>query len=688
MRRTPHLLALMLLSGLAAASGTARFSPMDIFALEFALGPQIAPDGQRIVYTRRSADVMTDRRYSNIWVLDSDGGGHRALTEGRGLAHSPRWSPDGARIAYISNHEGSSQLYVMDLDSGRSKRLTRQVESASSPSWSPDGRQIAFLSVVPARPPLAVDLPPKPAGAQWDTKRPHYFDQLKIRYERKGYFRGHTQLFLVPATGGTVRQLTAETFDHGSTGGGEWEQGAGIAWSSDSQFLIFSANRRADHEFEPFDTEVYELSVRNGQIRALTDRRGPDAAPVVSPDGRLIAYLGFDDHYLNYQASRLHVMNRNGSEKRILSKDLDRSVRNARWAPNGQGLYFLYGHHGQTRLAYMTLEGELKEVAGDVGTGWMNYGFDAAYSVAGDGRIVYTFEDAHTPGALSLVEQQSGKSGRILWLNRDLLVAKELGEVEEIWFPSSLDQKLIHGWLMKPPGFDPSRKYPLILEIHGSRKANIGGNRFDVEKQLYAAHDYLVLFINFRGSTTYGEAFANLTHHRYPSDEFYDLDAAVDTVLERPYVDGRALFVTGGSGGGMLTLWMIANSDRFSAAVSQYPATNLVSFALSAEPIRLTKYWTDGLPWKVPEQYWKYSLLSSVERVKTPTMMMVGLVDWATPHWETEQYYTALKLRGVETVLALFPDEPHGIRVRPSHHIEKVLSILAWFEAHKPATDR
>jgi acylaminoacyl-peptidase len=270
----------------------------------------------------------------------------------------------------------------------------------------------------------------------------------------------------------------------------------------------------------------------------------------------------------------------------------------------------------------------------------------------------------------------------ITGLNDDLFAGKRLGEVEEIWYESSLDKRKIHGWIIKPPDFDSSKKYPLILEIHGGPFANYG-DRFDIEKQVWAAKGYVVLYTNPRGSTSYGAEFGNLIHHKYPGDDFYDLNSGVDAVLAKGYIDPKRLYVTGGSGGGVLTCWMIGRTPRFRAAVSAYPVINWYSFVLTADISDfVARYWFPGFPWDHVEHYEKRSLLSVVKNVSTPTMVITGEEDYRTPMSESEQYYQALQLRNVESVLVRVPGEPHGIRRRPSHWMSKMAHIVGWFDQH------
>ncbi|MGA9270223.1 MAG: S9 family peptidase, partial [Lutimonas sp.] len=277
-----------------------------------------------------------------------------------------------------------------------------------------------------------------------------------------------------------------------------------------------------------------------------------------------------------------------------------------------------------------------------------------------------------------------GKSTkRLTALNDDLFSFRKLGKVEEIWWESSFDQRKIQGWIVTPPDFDPSKKYPLILEIHGGPFSSYG-SVFSAEIQAYAAAGYVVLYTNPRGSTSYGEEFGNLIHHDYPNHDYDDLMSGVDAVIKKGYVDEENLFVTGGSGGGVLTAWIVGKTDRFKAAVVAKPVINWYSFVLYADGAAFfSKYWFANKPWEEPENYLKRSPLSYVGNVTTPTMLLTGEEDFRTPIAESEQFYAALKLENVETALVRIPGASHGIANRPSNLIAKIASILAWFEKYR-----
>ena len=654
----------------AQSDDPAHFAYLDVFELEVAQDPQISPDGSSIVYVRRGSDVMTDRARTALWIMDFDGSNHRPLTDGTSSVSSPRWSPDGNRLMYVSN----SQLFVRWMDTGQTAELTNVTESAGSYTWSPDGEWIAMTMFVPEDGPRPAAMPPRPEGATW-ADPPKVIEKLRYRADGRGYLDdGHTHLFVLPAEGGTPRQVTSGPYNHGGT----------PSWTADSRSLVFSANRNDDADFQPRNSEVFEVSVETGELRQLTDRFGPDGSPTVSPDGSMIAYTGLDDRFQGYQVSHLYVMNRDGSGSRMVT-DLDRDIGNMRWDADGDGLFFQYDDQGNTKVAYVSLDGDVQDLADNVGGVGLGrpYG-GGSYSVANNGRFAFTHTEPDHPSDVAV-----GRAGmtprRITMLNEDLLGHKELGQVEEIWWESSYDGRAVHGWISTPPGFDPAEKYPLMLEIHGGPFSNYGP-RFSPEIQLFNSAGYVVLYTNPRGSTSYGEEFGNLIHHAYPGNDYDDLMSGVDAVIDRGYIDEEQLFVTGGSGGGVLTAWIVGKTDRFTAAVVAKPVINWTSFALTSDGYSsYYKYWLPGAPWEEgnQEHYWARSPLSLVGNVTTPTMLLTGELDLRTPMGESEQYYQALQLLQVPTRLVRIQGAYHGITARPSNLIAKIANVLEWFGRYR-----
>jgi len=683
LRKLSIFVCALVLLGTSAPSAVAAdpLQLMDYFNMEYVSDPQISPDGKLIVYQRNFADVMTDTFYSNLWIVKSDGSDHRPLTTGKVHDGSARWSPDGKRLAYVSTRDGLPQIFMRWMDTGQEAAITNLITPPMGLSWSPDGKWLAFGTLVPATPLTVGTMPAAPPGAQWAPPA-KYTDKLIFRFDGMGEIpSGYMHLFVVPAEGGTPRQITSGDHHHGGLG----FIATSISWTPDGKYLITSANRRDDWELELLQSEVYEFAVADGAMEQLTNRLGPDSSPAVSPDGKHIAYVGYDDRYQGYQVTKLYVMNRDGSGSRVISGKLDRSLGSPTWAADGGGIYATYDDQGNTKLALFTLDGKHTVVAEDLGTQGSGYG-GGSYSVSKNGTWAASISRPHVQGDVG-VGGNGAETRLVTGVNDDLFADRELGEVEEIWWSSSKDGRKIQGWIIKPPGFDPSEKYPLILEMHGGPFANYG-DRFDIEKQAMAAAGYVVLYSNPRGSTSYGEEFGNLIHHAYPGDDFHDLNSGVDAVIAKGYVDPEQLYCTGGSGGGVLTAWMIGNTTRFRAALAFYPVINWYSFVLTADMSPMgVKYWFPGLPWDHVEHYESRSLLSVVKNVTTPTLIMTGEEDWRTPMSESEQYYKALKLRGVEAVLVRVPGESHGIFGRPSHAIAKMSTLIGWFEKHNGGED-
>ena len=664
----------------ASAMGSARTAPerrltgADLFDLSIASDPQISPNGQRIAYVRRANDIMTDRAVSSIWLIDTATGEETPLGANDGATFAPRWSPDGKRLAYVSTAGGAPQLWVRWMNGGEAVRLTGLPTSPSSLAWSPDGRTIAYTMLVKDDGPSFGNAPRnKPEGAKWaDPLEVH--DLLAYRADGEGYLEpGFEKIFTVPATGGSPRQLTF----------GPYHDTGPLSWSRDGRTLYFAANRKPDWERDPVESEIYGLDVASGAVTALTDRNGPDANPLVSPDGGKIAYVGFDDKLRAYENTQLYVMNRDGSGKRSLTANWDYSVDAILWAADGKALYAQYDDHGETKVARIGLDGSVRTAA----TGLSGGGLDRPYtggsfSVSDGGAIAFTGGTATRPAEVHLAR---GGSARILTdLNRSLREVKSLGEVRKITAASSHDGQTIEGWLTLPPGYRDGQRVPLILEIHGGPFAAYGGH-FSTDNQLYAAAGYAVLSANPRGSTSYGAAFANEIDKQYPGNDYFDLISIVDRAVELGVADPNALFVTGGSGGGVLTSWIVGKTDKFKAAVAQKPVINWTTQALTADgPGFFGPYWLGAEPWEKPDLFWARSPLSLVGNVKTPTLVIVGAEDYRTPVSESEQYYTALRLRGVPTALIKVPGASHGgIAARPSQSAAKASAILAWFEKYR-----
>ena len=646
------------------------FVAADVFDLEYADNPQISPDGRWVAYVRVTADVMTDRFRRSIWLVDANGGNHRPLVQGAGGYGSPVWAPNGRAIAYVANEESGAEVRIFYLDTQRSAVIARVPAGAGNLTWSPDGRTLAFQSFVAESTDDPAALPPQPEGAQW-AEPARVINGVVFRADGEGYLpNGFAQIFVVPADGGTPRQLTYQARNHDGR----------LSWSPNGRMLYFSANAEDGWEYDPVEADIYSLDITSGAVTRLTTRDGPENSPVVSPDGRRIAYVGFDDRRQGYQVSELYVANADGSNPRSITASLDRDVVDPQWAGNG-AIYFLFDDQGMTKLGRVGAGGGrvttvLSNIGGtDIGRPYTS----GSYSVNAGGRYVVTVTSPTRPSDLI------GSSRRHLTaLNEDLFTGKTIATAEHVRVPSTVDQRPVDAWIVRPPDFDPSRQYPMLLEIHGG-PFTAYGPVFSAEVQMYAAAGYIVVYANPRGSTSYGGEFGNLIHHNDPSQDYDDLMSVVDAAIARGNIDPERLFVTGGSGGGVLTAWIVGTTDRFAAAMVQKPVINWTSFVLTSDATNFfAPYWFGEMPWEEGAQarYWSRSPLSRVGNVTTPTAVMVGDEDHRTPASEAEQYYMALRLRHVPTRLIRIPGAPHDIAFRPTGMIAKVRNTLAWFAEH------
>ncbi len=626
--------------------------------------PRISPDGSQVVYARRWVDKLGDRWESSIWIVNADGTRNRQLIDGS----SPRWSPDGTRLAFTApDDNGDTQIFVRWMDAeGAVSQVTRLTESPSDLEWSPDGTQLTFTMRTPAEDPTSKNWSislPRPEGAEW-TAEPRIVERLVYRQDRVGFLEeSFEHIFSVPAEGGTPRRLTSGDFQHGSP-----------VWEPDGRSLLFSGHLVPDAEYRWQESEIYRLDAASGAITQVTARKGPDRRPLPSPDGRLIAYVGHDTTTLDYVESAIYVMNRDGSEARALTVEMDRSPGAMFWAPDGRGIYFNVSADGYENLYYVSLEGRVRALT----RGRQMFEIADA-SRAGMG--VGTWGDAHEPGDLyAFPLDRPERRTRLTRVNEDVLRGVTLGEVEEIWTASSHDGLPIHGWVIKPPGFDPSRKYPLMLVIHGGPHGMYNGG-FNFGWQEHAANDYVVLYTNPRGSSGYGTEFGNAIQYDYPNHDFDDLMSSVDDVVSRGYVDEANMFVYGCSGGGVLTAWVVGHTDRFRAASSNCPVINWLSFVGEVDGNYLRWYADfEHFPWEDPSEHLRRSPLMYVDNVTTPTMLMTGVMDMRTPISQTEQFYQALKALKKPTAMIRFEGEWHGTSSRPSNFLRTQLYLRKWFE--------
>lgn len=661
----------------AAAAGPTTLQPQDLFGLSLAGAPEIRPDGKLIAYVRTSNDAMTDIGVRSVWLVDPRTGVQTPVAT-TGDNSGAVWSPDGSRIAYVSkNGAGSPEIYVYWLANGQVARVTRLERTPSRLAWSPDGRSIAFLMAEPHPAPVLGTPLVHPEGSKW-AEPLEVIDTLTYRVDGVGQLKpGNEHVYAVAADGGAPRQLTFGVF----------EDSGPLSWAADGSAVVFLARRGDNWQREALHFGIYRVALADATLTKLTEHEGPYAGARVSPDGRHIAYSSYDDRNRGYENRRIFVMDVDGHNSRMLSGTLDRGLDNPRWAPDGRGIYADCTDHGVTKVVRLGLDGRFADVA----TGLAGDGFDLPYTggefaVGPNDMVAFTQGAAEHPSDLAIV--QKAKVTRLTHLNDGLLNHRTLGAVEPLTVKSSFDGAAIDTWLVLPPHFDHNRKYPMILEIHGGPFANYGAT-FATDGQLYAAAGYVVVYANPRGSTSYGEKFANGINHSYPGTDYDDLMSAVDATIAKGFVDPARLFVTGGSGGGVLTAWIVGKTRRFRAAVAQKPVVNWSSEMLTSDIYSwIGKYWFGKQPWEDPQAYWARSPLSLAGNITTPTLVIVGGNDIRTPVSEAEQLYGALQLRGVPTALVKVPGAYHDMAARPSQAAAKANAVLAWFARYDSAPVR
>lgn len=714
------LLSLLLLGGGASAvvraeAGTGENAPesgtgpaadlpaASLLAAEWLNDPQWSPDGQRLVAVHTAVDTAKDDYATDLWLRTAHG--WRALTSDPAADTMPRWSPDGRWLAFLSARSGKRQLWLLDMQAGGEPfPLTDLADGAGVYAWSPDSRQVAVVSRTPTAAEAAA-LPPDPVAGDKRAPAPYVTERLRTRNDgTPGWATLKRAHLWVVAVGAAPKAPARRVTD------GPYEDAEPV-WSGDGRWLLFSGARKADERDWP-DTELYRVPADgSGPPQALTNRMGPDAGPLVSPDGRWVAWLGFDEtsppashRVTRLYAARLDALSATGQLQPVaLTAGFDRSVGEAvgtdsaaprsggtrlQWCADSRCLRFAAADEGNSPLFVVDLAGRQQRVTG------FGAGDVREFSVSSRGELAAVYAAPAAPPELYLAPRAEWGAAAPMdaWqaLSQGSFGAKErFVSYEEVRYPS-FDGRVIQGWVLKPPGFDPAKRWPLLLYIHGGPHSAYGATFFH-EFQVLANAGYVVLITNPRGSTSYGEAFANIIQYRYPGDDYRDLMAGVDLLLGRGYIDPQRLLVGGGSGGGLLTAWTITQTDRFAAALVERAVTNWHSFVGTADMNHyFGTHWFRDLPWRETADYLARSPLQQVDRVRTPALVVHSTDDYRTALDQGLQFYAALKMQGKPAQLAVFPESSHGLSRdgRPSQRVRRLEVILAWFQRHAPGGGR
>ena len=663
-------------------------SAADVFGFRNAQEPQISPDGRRVGFLLLRRDIDSDQRRTSLMLsVDGSGWGSSGLEgcrwaemAGTDGAQHPVWAPDSRRLAVVRKEESETALLVLDATTGEAVAIARTSVPMRDPAWSRDGAWLAWQQFVPADDPGWLAVPRPPEGAQW-ASRALLTERLIYRHDLHGELRdGVFQLFVAPADGSVAPRQVTEGAWHGG-----FFHPPGLTWSADGSEILLVSNRRPDWDTAPNDTDLYAVRVGDGVARRLTDQRGPVARPALSPSGKRVAFTAVEWRGLSAQGRQVYLVDFAGGEVTRVAPELDRSIDGVAWCGE-EALLVSYDEAGGKLLARLDIaSGAVTELLRDMGGSNIESPYSSgSFSVAEDGTAVTTSSGAAIPCEVALV-MANGRIATLTALNEAL--SREVGgfvQAESFWVTSRQDGARIQCWLQRPASQHRSGAtgtVPLILSIHGGPFACFG-DRFSIKHQCFLAAGYAVLTVNPRGSIGYGEDFANLLHDAHPGPDWHDLMDAVDAAVAQEGIDGEALFVTGTSGGGVLTLWSVTHSHRFRAAVSIKPVANQESWMLTADigPM-LGDTWFAGVrPWDRPEKFRARSPLAFAGAVRTPTLLIAGETDHRTPSSEAQQMYAALRLCGVPAALMRMPGVPHTTQaMRPSQFAAEIGATLSWF---------
>jgi len=666
-----------------AAKKLRAITAEDLYRFNTISEPRISPDGQNVVYTVQRVDQKTEKKYTNLWVVDTVNGESRQFTIGDQHDSSGRWSPDGKQIAFLSDRadkDKPAQVYLIQFSGGEARRLTGIQGEVSQLKWSPDGKQI--LCSVRKKDPEALERDKDGQKKKLGVVSRHY-DRVFFKLDGYGYLPHElSHIWVVDVRTGRAKQLTDDKIYN------EFN----ATWSPDGKQIAFVSNRSEDPDLFPDRVDLFVMPSKGGEFRKLETPVGFKYLPSFSPDGKWIAYIGSEGEGVSYKNAGVWIVPADGSKAAVnLTEKYDLHVDSSTindigspetmsptWSADGKRLYFNCMLHGSSKLSSIATSG--KDLRDEIGEGGVvgSFSFDHAHK-----RLAYFYGQMHDPAQIFVKSMDKDKMKQLTRLNRRLLDGVDLGQYEEVWFKGP-DHNDLQGWILKPPGFDPAKKYPSIMEIHGGPLTQYG--KFFMHEFYYlAAHGYVVYFTNPRGGRGYGEEHAKGIYRDWGRADYADLMAWADYVEKLPYIDPQRMGVTGGSYGGYMTVWIIGHTHRFKAAVSQRCVSNFVSLWGSSDfNWAFQTELDDKPPFEDLQNYWEHSPIAYIGNARTPTLIIHSEGDLRCPIEQSEQVYVALKKQGVASEMVRFPDEFHGLSRtgRTDRRIVRLNHIVRWFDKY------
>jgi dipeptidyl aminopeptidase/acylaminoacyl peptidase len=658
----------------------------DLYAFVLLNNVRVSPDGEHVIYTIQRVERKTEKKFTNLWIVPTSGGEARQFTYGDQSDSTPSWSPDGRQIAFLSNRgdkEKPAQVYLIPFGGGEARRLTEIDGEIGDLKWSPDGKRL--LCTVRKLDPETLERQKDEQKKKLGVVARHY-ERVFYKLDGYGYLpKQRTHLWLIDARTGKGRQLT----DHAVYD--EYDP----AWSPDSKSIVFASNRSADPDFNPDLTDLFVVPAAGGEFRKIETPIGDKGLPAYSADGKWIAYLGTEGEGEWYKNTCLWVVPADGSAApRNLTEPYDIHINSATindmgspemlppaWSKDGKRLFFPVTLHGSTVLMSVAADGtDLQTVIGKGGVVGA-FTFDKEQR-----RMAYFYGTMDDPAQVYVRDLATGNDRQLTKHNHPLLDGLDLGQIEEVWFKGPDDNDL-QGWILKPPAFDPSKKYPSILEIHGGPITQYG-NYFMHEFYYLASKGFVVYFSNPRGGRGYGEAHAKAIWGGWGDADYADLMTWADYMEKQPYIDSQRMGVTGGSYGGYMTVWIIGHTQRFKAAATQRCVSNFISMWGSSDMNWVfQQVLNDKPPFEDLQKYWDHSPVKYIGNAKTPTLVLHNEFDLRCPIEQGEQVFVALKSLGVETEMVRFPDEFHGLSRtgRTDRRIARLNHILRWMEKYLKA---